>query len=47
MVLIDEMLPKGTQFHGGKHTGADEDGNFFKGVVCFMVVGLKDQYPLL
>ena len=47
MVLFDEMyIQKGTQFHGGKHTGA-EDGNFFKGVVCFMVVGLKRSVPIV
>ena len=29
MVLFDEMyIQKGTQFHGEKKTGADEDGNF-------------------
>ena len=48
MVLFDEMyIQKGTQFHGGKHTGADEDGNFFKGVACFMVVSLKRSVPIV
>ena len=49
MVLFDEMyIQKSTQFHGGKHTGADEDGTFFKGVVvCFMVVGLKRSVPIV
>ena len=42
MVLFDEMyVQKGTQFHGGKHTGDDE------GVVCFMVVGLKRTVPIV
>ena len=48
MVLFDEMyIQKGTQFHGGKHTGADEDGNFFKGVAFFMVVGLKRSVTIV
>ena len=38
MVLFDEMYI---------HIGADEDGNFFKGVVCFMVVGLKRSVPIV
>ena len=48
MVLFDEMyLQKGTHYHGGKHVGADEDGNFFKGVVCFMIVGLQKSVPIV
>ena len=48
MVLFDEMyIQKGTRFHDGKHTGADEDCTFFKGVVCFMVVGLKRSVPIV
>ena len=43
MVLFDEMyIQKGTQFHGGKHTGDDEEC-----VVCFMVVGLKRSVPIV
>jgi hypothetical protein len=48
MVLFDEMyLQKGTQYQGGKHIGANEHGEFFKGVVCFMVVGLKKSVPIV
>ena len=36
MVLFDEMyLQKGTQYQGGRFIGANEFGNFFKGIVCF------------
>ena len=48
MVLFGLMyIQKGTRFHGGKHTGADGDGNLLKSVVCFMVVGPKRSVPIV
>ena len=48
VVLFGEMyLQKGTQYHEGKHVGADEDGNLFKGVVCFMIVDLQKSVPIV
>ena len=48
ILLFDEMyLQKGTQYHGGKHICADEDGDLFKWVVCFMIVGLKKSVPIV
>ena len=35
------FLQKFTQYQGGEYVGADEDGNIYKGVMAFMVVGLK------
>ena len=46
--MADEMyLDKGTQFHGGQYIGADEDGALYKGVVVFMIVGLKKSIPIV
>ena len=42
MVLVDEMyLQKSCQYHSGDFVGDDEEGNLYKGIVVFMVVGLK------
>ena len=46
VLLIDEMyLQKSLQYHGGKVVGQDEDGNFYKGIVVFMIVSLKKSIP--
>ena len=46
VMLVDEMyLEKGTQYSGGEYVGADNEGNLYKGVIVFMVVGLKDSIP--
>ncbi len=46
ILIFDEMyLQKSTQFHGGKYEGADEDGNPYKGIVVFMIVGMKKSKP--
>ena len=40
ILMFDEMyLQKGAQFHGGEYVGEDEEGNFYKGMVAFMIVG--------
>ena len=46
MLLIDEMyLQKSCQYHGGKFYGKDEHGEFYNGIVVFMVVGLRKSIP--
>lgn len=46
ILMLDEMyLQKGTQFHGGKYVGADETGNLYKGIMIFMISGLKETVP--
>ena len=46
ILMFDEMyLQKGSQFHGGDFVGEDEEGRFYKGIVCFMIVGLKENVP--
>ena len=46
MLLIDEMyFRKSCQYHGGKFYGKDEHGDFYNGIVVFMVVGLRKSIP--
>ena len=48
VLMFDEMyLQKCTQFHGGKYEGADEEGNHYKGIVVFMIAGLKKSIPFV
>ena len=46
VLLFDEMyLQKCEEYVGGESYGADKEGNLYKGVVCFMIVGLKENVP--
>ena len=46
--MADEMyLDKGTQHQAGKYVGADCKGRLFKGIVAFMIVGLKESVPII
>lgn len=46
ILMADEMyLQKGTQFDGGNYVGANEKGELFKGIVVFMINGLKQTVP--
>ena len=46
ILMFDEMyLQKGAQYHGGEFLGEDPEGNLYKGIVCFMIVGLKENVP--
>ena len=48
VLLVDEMyLQKGTQFHGGEYIGANENDELYKGIMVFMITGLKKQYRQL
>ena len=42
ILMIDEMyLQKSAQHQSGEYVGVDEEGNLYKGIFAFMVVGLK------
>ena len=42
ILIVDEMyLHKVGQYQAGEYVGADEDGNLYKGIVVFMVLGLE------
>ena len=38
-------LQKGTQFHGGEYIGANENDELYKGIMVFMISGLKKSVP--
>ena len=39
------ILQKASQYHSGNMIGADADGNLYKGIVNFMIVGLQKSIP--
>ena len=44
MLMVDEIcLEKATQYHSGEYDGTDVGGNLYKGIVVFMIVGLKES----
>lgn len=48
IMMFDEMyLQKAAQYQSGEYVGADEEGNLYKGIVAFMVVGLKQSVPFV
>ena len=48
IILLDEMyIQKEVQFVGGKYIGADDNGKLYKGVMVFMIVGLKNSIPFV
>ena len=48
IIMVDEMyLQKGTQYHSGNYVGADQEGNLYKGIVAFMIVGLRKSIPYI
>lgn len=48
VLIFDEMyLQKCEEYVGGESYGADEEGNLYKGLVCFMIVGLKENVPFI
>ena len=40
-------LQKCEEYFGGEMVGTDEDGELYKGVVCFMIIGLKSSAPYI
>lgn len=47
ILIFDEIyLQKCEEYSCGQSLGSDEEGNLYKGLVCFMVVGLKKMYRL-
>ena len=46
ILMADEMyLQKASEWESGDYIGADEDGVLYKGIVTFMVVGVKTNTP--
>ena len=48
ILMVDEMyLQKCIQYAGGQYIGADSNENFYKGIVVFMIQGLKESVPIV
>ena len=48
ILMADELyLQKSAQYSGGQYVGTDEKGNLYKGVVVFMIHGLKSSVPIV
>jgi len=48
VLMIDEMyLQKSVEYSSGEMVGCDEDDSMFKGIVGFMIVGLKQSMPYI
>ena len=48
ILIADEMyLQKEEQFHALQRVGANEEGELYKGIVLFMITGLKASVPLV
>jgi hypothetical protein len=46
VLIFDEMyLEKQDQYTAEGYVGSDENGEFYKGVVAFMICGLKENVP--
>ena len=48
ILMVDKIyLQNTTQYQAGEYAGVDEEGNLYKAVVAFMVVGLKQLTPFV
>ena len=44
--MVNEMfLQKEASYQSGDYVGKDEEGELYKGIACFMIVGLKQSVP--
>ena len=44
--IVDEMiLQKSSDYHGGQMIGQDENGNYYSGILTFMIFGLTKSIP--
>ena len=45
MFFDGTYLEKGQGYFGGETIGCDDEGELYKGIACFMIVGLKESIP--
>ena len=46
ILMVDEMfLQKEVSYQSGDYVGEDEEGELYKEIACFMIVGLKQSVP--
>ena len=47
-LMVDEMyLQAGTQYHAGDYVGSNTEGKLYKGIFCFVIVGLQESVPIV
>ena len=47
-MIFDEMyLQKRQEYFWGEMIGCDDEGELYKGIVCFMIIGLKESIPYM
>ena len=47
-MIFDEMyLQKSQEYFWGEMIGCDDEGELYKGIVCFMIIGLKESIPYM
>ena len=47
-MIFDEIyLQKSKEYFGGEMIGCDDEGELYKGIVCFMIIGLKESIPYM
>ena len=45
-MMLDEMyLEKANDYHAGNMIGANKDGDLYRGILIFMIVGFKEYIP--
>ena len=44
-LYVEIYIQRSKEYVGGVSYGADEQGQLYKGVVCFMIIGLKSNVP--
>ena len=48
ILMFDEMyIQKWEEYAGGELTGADPYDNPYKGIMCFMIAGMKENLPFV
>ena len=45
MIFYEMYLQKSQECFWGEMIGSDKKGELYKGIVCFMIVGLKEPFP--
>ena len=48
ILMADEMyLQQSTQYHAGAYAGCNDEGKLYKGICCFLIVGLQQSVPIV
>ena len=48
ILMADEMyLQASAQYHAGSYVGCSGEGKLYKGIVCFLIVGLQKSVPVV